>query len=283
MRIGILAFMAGILLLQQLSALPSIYWASLLLISIPLAVLSRFPLRLIGWFGSGLLWALLQSSLILLPHLPVELEGQEVIVTGYIVSLPEQEHRHLRFNFDISSMDFQGQSYLSPGKVRMTWYEGHPPMHVGEQWQLLTRLKRPYGFMNPGGFDYAGKLFQERIRATGYVRKSSLNQKLTDQSSSYLLNHFRELLRDKTDALAAQQPVLAPVIGLIQALAIGERSRITDQQWQILRDTGTSHLLAISGLHVGLVAGLAFMLMQRLWRLSPWLMLVYPAPKAAAI
>ena len=283
MRIGILFFLAGILLLQQLDDLPSILWSALLLAFVPVAVFSRYPLNLLGWCVAGFLWALFQANLIMQPHLPAELEGKDVVVTGTIVSIPKQRSRYTRFEFDVASMDFEGQSYVSPGKVRISWYKDYPHLKVGQRWQFQIRLKRPYGFMNPGGFDYAGWLFQERIRATGYIRKSSKNHKLSAVTSSKLTEQFRQLIRDKTDFLASRQPTLRPVIGLIQGLAIGERSRISDTQWEWLRDTGTSHLLAISGLHVGLVAGLAFMLIQRLWRLSPRLMLVYPAPKAAAI
>jgi len=71
--------------------------------------------------------------------------------------------------------------------------------------------------------------------------------------------------------------------GIIIALAMGERQGIDSAQWRVLTRTGTSHLVAISGLHIGLAAGGCFWLAQFVWarlgRLPVWL----PAPKAAAV
>ena len=70
---------------------------------------------------------------------------------------------------------------------------------------------------------------------------------------------MRQQISDKMEVLAVE----VDNIGLIKALTIGERSSITKTQWDIFRKTGTVHLLAISGLHIGFIAGLAYLLMLR--------------------
>ena len=72
-------------------------------------------------------------------------------------------------------------------------------------------------------------------------------------------------------------------MGLVQALSLGERSAIPPDQWEVLTRTGTNHLVAISGLHVGLVAGFAFLVTRRLWTWSPRLTLALAAPRAATV
>ncbi|MCW9025561.1 MAG: DNA internalization-related competence protein ComEC/Rec2 [Gammaproteobacteria bacterium] len=295
MRTGSLAFLAGIWVLQQCSSLPPVYLALFLIFTIPLALLVSYPQSfwsLAGWFFSGFFWALLYASLLLAKGLPPELESQNVMVNGYVAGLPESNGRRVRFLFDVESMTYMGQEYTSPGRIRLSWYyfgrsgrsgwQGRsvaPVIKSGDHWQLQVRLKRPNGFLNPAGFDYEGWLFQQGIRATGYVRNSTNNQKDTAITSSYLVHKLREKIANKIGRdLASFQSQ-----GLLQALAIGDRSRISERQWDWLRDTGTSHLLAISGLHVGLVAGLFFLLARRCWCLSARLLTFYPAPKAAAV
>lgn len=74
-----------------------------------------------------------------------------------------------------------------------------------------------------------------------------------------------------------------PEAGLIKALALGVTDGITQPQWQVLSLTGTTHLVAISGLHVSLAAGLMFFLARRLWSLTGYGVLYLPAPRFAAL
>ncbi len=285
LRSGVLAFLVGILSLQWFQVLPVVEWSVLLLLALPLAILLPGYWRLTGWVLAGFCWALLQAQLILDRSLPAELEGQDVLIYGVVTSIPERDVRRTRFEFEIERLSRAGRIYPSPGRVRLSWYRAarSNSLHAGQHWQLKVRLKRPQGLMNPGGFDYEGWLFQHRIRATGYIRKYPKNHIVTGYTSSYFILRLREKIRD----LITQITAGGDSTGLLLALSIGERSQITPTQWQWLRQTGTSHLVAISGLHVGLVAGLVFLLLNRLWRLSGHfserLMLYCPAPKAAAL
>ena len=279
-RIAAIAFLAGIVLLQQLPELPGSRWAGLLLISLPLSVWFR-PLKIPLWMVNGFLLALLQANAILATSLPAELEGQDLVIEGVIDSLPEQRQYGQRFVFKPEkAINPELPREILPAKIRLNWYRTHEKPQVGQRWQLKVRLKHAHGFMNPGGFDYEGWLFRHGIRATGYVRKAEENRYISQEGGfGYWLDAKRARLAQQIDqALPDSQ-----FKGMIQALAIGLRQQISDEQWDVLVKTGTNHLMAISGLHVGLVAGLAFFLLSWCWRRSVRLLHLYPASKAGAL
>lgn len=287
MRRAALGFLIGTVVLQQMSSLPDLKWSWLLLILIPSVFL--FPRwRLLLAAGAGFCWAAIFGYLTLSGGLDSSLEGEDLLVTGLIASLPESDSRRTRFHFVPDSLHWPGATQEKqtpvnlPGKLLLSWYNDAPALQVGARWQLQVRLKRPHGFMNPGGFDYEAWLFAQGIRATGYVRGKSgpdINRRLAAPRGNYRVDQFRQGLRTKLNAALAGDPLQ----GIVLALAIGDRQQISNAQWETLRRTGTSHLVAISGLHVGLVAGFAFFAMQRIWRLSARLPLRWPAAKAGAL
>ena len=280
MRSGTIAFLAGILSLQQMSSLPALQWLWLL---VPLLILSLFIkihlLRLACFVGFGFLWALFHAHHILAQQLPVELEGKDVQLSGFVASIPERRDRLWRFEFDVDALHHEGKAYPSPGTIRLSWYDDAIRPAVGEAWQLTVRLKQAHGFMNPGAFDYEKWLFSHRIRATGYVRSKERQSLLPSSGVAYPLQQWRGLLRQKIQTILPEHPMR----GLVTALTIGDRSAITAAQWTVLRESGTNHLIAISGLHIGFIAGLVYFLVKWLWaRLGRWPLYV-PAPKAGAL
>ena len=280
MRIATIAFLAGIIIFQQLSVLPDGRWAGLLFISLPLSI--RFaPLKIPLWIINGFLAALLQASTILGVSLAPELAGQDIIVEGVVDSIPQQRQFGQRFEFTIENTLTAGIDFADlPEKVRLNWYRSKVELAVGQRWQLKVRLKQPHGFMNSGGFDYEGWLFRHGIRATGYVRNGNDNRYLTDVSGiNYWIDRQRSQLSQQIDKALAQ----GEFKGMIHALAIGLRDDISQRQWNVLLKTGTNHLMAISGLHVGLVAGLAFFVLRWVWGRSAKLLCYLPATKVGAV
>ncbi|MEM7258791.1 MAG: DNA internalization-related competence protein ComEC/Rec2, partial [Pseudomonadota bacterium] len=124
-------------------------------------------------------------------------------------------------------------------------------------------LRAPHGFRNPGGFDYEKWLFQQRIVATGYVRDSGSAQLLdTNASPANRMHSARLWVKQRLQQATADYQHG----GLVLAIAIGDRSGIDQTQWQRFIATGTNHLLAISGLHISLVAAFVALLASLLWR-----------------
>ena len=143
---------------------------------------------------------------------------------------------------------------------------------------MTVRLHRPNGLRNPGGFDYEGWLFANRIVATGYVKSARrigtapmLSLARVDGARAALGEWIRSALEEHESE------------GLIRALAIGDRRGISERRWRTLRETGTAHLMAISGLHVGMAAGAAYWTALRAWTLVPNAALLLAAPHVAGL
>ena len=293
LRSGALAFLAGIFALQQFAQLPDWGWCALLL---PLALLAwRWPIaRLPLWAAGGFFWALLRAQLMLVEGgLAPEYEGIDLIAEGAIASLPAQSEHDVRFLFDVQSLQLNERVLPPPGRVRLSWRNSSADVRVGDRWRFTVRLKRPHGYMNPGGFDYEGWLYQQGIRATGYVRvaraSSDAEPDAADTSPGYELletapfarplDRWRQDLSEKISQALYQRPHQA----IVAALAIGVTQDFTEAQWDVLNRSGTTHMISISGLHIGFIAGVMFFLTRRMWSWSSKATLWWPAPKAAAI
>lgn len=295
MRRLILGFAVGVALLQCGAELPS---ASVLWLLAALgtgacgAALGlchrggRGAWRALGVFGAALLgfaWAAALAQGRLAERLPAASEGQDMVVTGVVASLPQAGDFGLRFDFDIEQASLPASSRVALSWVQRGGDEAAPrlpPPHAGERWRFTVRLKRPHGNVNPHGFDYEGWLFERGIGATGYVRGEGAERLDTHVwRPAYLVEMAREALRARYRAALGE----APYAGILIALAIGDQRAIAPELWQTFARTGVTHLMSISGLHVTMVAGLAAWLAGWLWRRSPRLMLWQPSQRAAAI
>lgn len=268
-------FLSGILTLFQLPALPPLWPVVLLPVLIPAAVFVP-SLRLPVWFGCGFLWALFVSHQQMDSQLKPELQGVPLEVRGHVVSLPERNDRYIRFEFEVSDMSGpDGRELASPGRIRLSWYRPYPDILPGDSLHMTVKLKRPHGYMNPGGFDYEGWLFRRSINARGYV----VNGNAGDAAPVFTIHRWRHEIRERMAPL--ERHLHHPA--LVRALALGDRADMDRTQWRTLTHTGTNHLLAISGLHIGLVAGIAFSLAGWIWPLPRRTALWLPAPHAAAV
>ncbi|HFE37047.1 MAG TPA: DNA internalization-related competence protein ComEC/Rec2 [Gammaproteobacteria bacterium] len=272
-----LLFLLGAFLALQLIGLPDASWLWFFLPC--LYFLYRFPRwRLYAALPLGFLWVIAHAVGGLSSELPDTLIKKDVLVIGEISSLPDKNSFRTRFVFDVSAMFFEGEAIEGPKRIRLNWYGRVPDIQGGQVWQLQVRLKPAHGMLNPGGFDYEKWLFEKGIRATGYVRESDKTALLQEPGAFDAL-HFRARLKNTIHRFLPDNDFR----GLVLALAIGDRSEITEAQWQVLTATGTNHLVAISGLHIGLVAGGVYFIAAFFMRRIPALLTHIAAHKVAAI
>lgn len=168
--------------------------------------------------------------------------------------------------------------------IRLADYQAKKIPHAGETWQFVVRLKPIHGLMNPGGYDFESTMWQQGVVARGWVvhpkNESTKNswiaaQKLAE-ASHFSISAWRENLRQYWTSQFANSPNL----GVYLALLLGDRSGLSPEQWQRFQQTGTIHLMAISGLHIGIAAGIGAFLAGLLWQWGirlfprkPWLWL----------
>jgi ComEC/Rec2-related protein len=244
-----------------------------------LALRGNHCLRYAGCFLCGFLWSGLCAHGMLAERLSPELEGKTLTVTGRVASLPEYRSEDMRFEFlPDNPVIFAGKEWPAPRKIRLTWYRHTKKMQPGQHWQLRVKLKRPHGFMNPGSFDYEQWLFQHRIGATGYVA-DVLDNRDTGITSGEYVDRLRYQLRERIHRSLEHDRYG----GLILALVLGDRSLISAGDRNTMINTGTYHLLAISGMHISLVAGLAYLIALRLWSWTGFLPVRFAAQRFAAL
>jgi competence protein ComEC len=223
----------------------------------------------------GFAWASLHGHWALDGRLSPVLEGQDVEVVGVVEGLPQSVGRRTGFGFRVESAD-PAAAELVGRHVRLSWYGNEPPpIEPGARWALTLRLKRPRGVQNPGGFDYERHALERRIAAVGHVRDGPGNRQLGPAGGI-------DALRESLSTAIAQRSD-HPASRFLRGLAVGDRRALDGEDWETLRATGLSHLLAISGLHIGLVAGFAALLARGLYRLWPGLGLRLPRPQGAAV
>jgi competence protein ComEC len=264
-----ISYLTGIMLVQQF---PDLTRAGYLLF---LAPVFGFALWRRHWAVTfillGLFWGTGFALIRLHDRLPQALESTELRITGRIAGLPDIGDKNLRFDFATDE-----PAPELPSLIRLTWYQPDRAVKAGQTWAFTVRLKRPHGTVNPGGFDYERWLFTEGIGAVGYVRTHP-PPALIQESAYTNPAGLRQMIADRLSGLLSGSPSLA----LLQALTIGDGSRITQAQWEIFRKTGTTHLIVISGSHIGLIAGFVYFLTLKGWAWTG--LLRWPPPRMAAI
>ena len=250
----IFVLVAGIISAQQFTSLPGI----------SIIVMAGLVALLLGWFRLGvpaaylfgLVWALGFGWLRLHDGLSAEMERRDVLVEGTVMALPAKFDEGLRFIFRADAV-LEPQGAKLPHLLRVSWYDKNVQVKSGEHWRMRVRLKRPHGFLNAGGMDYEFWMFSQGIGANGYVREDAKNQKLTNASPLSPQGLRQSLFDLLTETLAGRD-----MAGIVIALVMGTENAISQEQWEVLRRTGTAHLVAISGSHISLISGLVFLLVR---------------------
>jgi len=266
------AMLAGVALVQLFPALPPPWLA--LISTLPAAWLyARADLRrLVGAFLLGLSWACICGQWAMSERLPAELSGIDARVEGRVLGLPRRDEDGQRFDFLVES----GPRDAPVGRrVRVGWYGvAAPAVEAGSRWRLLLRFKRPRGILDPGGTDSEKRALVQRIAATASVREPRSARLLANGSG---IDAWRARLSRRIERALPEGRAR-----FVQALALGDTRALNEQDWEVLRATGLTHQIAISGFHVGMVAGFAALLLLGAYRLAPWLGRWLPAPQAAA-
>ena len=303
--VGLLSWCAGVALQLQQEALWSV-WAYAGLLALALCGLLLRPWVVSAWGRAlilCLIWAAVSFAVTGLhawsrsDAIAPALEGQDLDVVGVVQAMPQRQDLGWRFRFEVEQawhVDKAGGlravdlSESLPSQVYLGWYgqDGThdsgwntsplpEPVQAGERWRLRVRLKAPHGNLNPRGFDYELWLWEQGIRATGYVRTGAKDPVPVRLASTWAhpIEGLRQSVRDRL--LTHLSPLgsgtnaeSAKLAGVVAALVTGDQAAIDRSDWDVFRATGVAHLMSISGLHVTMLAWLASALVAWCWRRS---------------
>ena len=271
-----LALLAGVLLVQAWPRLPSV-WICLPLIVLALAWAWRCPRsRWLCALPLGVAWALWCGTQAMQARLPRALEGRDVLVVGSLDGLPLARTDASRFTLRVESAQLDGRPLALRGLLTVSWYEGAPPLAPCTRWRLLLRLKRPRALLDPGSTDSERSALERGIVATGYVREDEGNRRLpgprwcVDGTRAAIARGIAARVHDPHDA------------ALLRAFAVGDTRGLGQQDWAVARANGVSHLIAISGFHVGVAAVFGVWLAWLVYAWWPPAALRLPRPQAQA-
>ncbi|MDI1353221.1 MAG: DNA internalization-related competence protein ComEC/Rec2 [bacterium] len=229
---------------------------------------------LIGFFIGGMVLAYIHQWLISPHGIPDLRVIPQAVLNGTIVSIPIKNGNKVQFNFSLDKIN----DHSASGLVQLAWYNNSPDLHAGQHWQLTTKLKKPRNFLNPGGYDYVTTLGTHHITWTGYI--SSTNNKLVRSSPGFFSwLSLRERLADLLMRLAPN----SQTAGIVEALTLNITTHISQDDWNLFRRTGTTHLFGISGEHVALLSGLVFCIIRWFWSKSEKCCLLFPAISVASM
>jgi competence protein ComEC len=227
--------------------------AGLLAACLVVAASSRRPWPLAFALGLALTWFAAGRGLD--RRLDPALEGRDLSIQGVVVSVPQQRGEAVRFRLEV-------RSPALPARIELSWLRPAFVPLAAERLDLVVRLRRPRGYANPGGTDQEARLLREGIGATGYVRSAVRG----GRSAGELLAHPVLAARGTIDGRIRAALGERPATGIVSGLAVGLQDALDPGQWRTLARSGTSHLMAISGLHIGMFAVFAGGLAARIQR-----------------
>ena len=193
------------------------------------------------------------------------------LVRARVVDRPIHRQGRTRFVVAVQALSRAHTRHPVSGRIRLT-VMGDVAPNPGDIVSFRARLRSFHNFRNPGGFDYCRYMAFQRIHGSAWVRsdKLGIDPRPPSRSAGHLIQDARRKLAQIIDATG--NPWTADDKAVLKALVVGDRSGIDDTLRQRFNRAGVGHLLAISGLHVGIVATLAFSLFRWIFSFIPALL-----------
>ena len=200
-------------------------------------------------------------------------------VEGALYRSPERVRERTRLFVEAERIFVKEGEIDVSGRVMVTVGSPDVTLLYGDTVRFLSRLKVPRNRGNQGEFDYAGYLAGRGIYVTGYVESERWVVKLSEGEWRFWRG-VEQICGEVRRFLDSEGLHNGP---LLKALLIGEKGEVGRRVRETFVRTGTAHLLAISGLHIGIIGTLVYLLAYRLLRLSERLMLATTIRKIALL
>lgn len=194
-------------------------------------------------------------------HLIHYLDDRRWDIEGVVGERPLMANNRQKFKLHVQRLGHDGDSVSVAGGLRVTVAGNVPVLHRGDRIIFNSRIRSLKNFKNPGGFDYKRYMFLQGICATAYVQGRHLT--ILDRHRPHFWFNLIDNARHRIAGIIAATGK-EPQAGVLKALVVGDRSHIAQDTREAFNRAGVGHLLAISGLHIGIVATMAFLILQRL-------------------
>ena len=246
-----------------------------LLFCLALAVLSRYFSLLLAPLvvTLGYAWFSAVALSVLQAQLPLVYEKNNFQLVVKVADFPRENTQRSTFLAEVVSVENLSQPQAEPwgavGRIiRLNCYHCEQSFNLGEYWQLHASLRSMRSLQSWHAVDFERHALLSRVVARGTITESSLKRRQVDDVISPSLNFIASNWLEQS-RIQFRQRIISAVSSetaqaLMLALAIGDRSQFDHALWQVLTITGLSHLVAISGLHIGLVFFFSRFVIRRL-------------------
>ena len=182
-------------------------------------------------------------------------------IVGIIDTSPFESANRQKFILHTETIRENKRFIPVSGKIRVTVAGNSPRLHRGDKISLISKIRPIRNFNNPGGFDYKRYMLFRRVTATAYVSLKHLTLVKRHSEMS-----FRRVIEDarRTVSGLIETTRQGDTNDVLKALLIGDRNAISKQLRNAFNRACVGHLLAISGLHIGIVATVSFLFFQKL-------------------
>lgn len=255
-----------------------------------LAIVATLPLLLMARLPSGeVMWGFLLTGLALLhcPYQPVRLSGITLLLLAWACNdarlmvrdiekfsarpatytLQISELRKERKQIRVRLLKEEGRMIFPP-RFAWIWFDADPEVYCpGQRWTMQLRLRPVHARLNEGDFDAQRFALANNTPLQGRILKQTAVSDRCDSRWRFILWH-----RDRTRAMPAR--------ATLEALAFGIRDEMSQQTRQLLRDTGTAHLMAISGMHIALATSTGWMIARGVQFILPARYISYLFPSS---
>lgn len=224
-------------------------------------------LRMILIFILAFFWGMLHEMLIFNNDILPAKGDVTLKILGDIISIPNKDDNKVQFQFKPKN---------SRSLILLSCYKNCDDYKVGQEWEFLAKLKKPRNLHNPGNFDYESFLKINHIQYLGIIKTGVL---INDRMPKYFLLNLRTNFANNLNKFNVHNNTL----GIVQALSLGISNNISKELWSLFRKTGTTHLMVISGAHIGFVAWFVFIVVRYVWSRFGSLNLIIPSIRIASV
>ncbi len=203
-------------------------------------------------------------------HITKHISDEKLTVEGVVCESPQVSPEKTELIISASRILVNSQYQAVTGRILLTIREPNP-FRYGDVIRFQSKLRLPHNFHNPGGFDYVRYLRFRGIMVRGFINDSrDIVTMRRDMGNTFRnrLEQFRDLIRET---------IMASTSGtegaIIRAMILGDQNEIPKEVMEKFNRTGTTHIIAISGFNIGIVAVFSLFLVRLFLKSSEYILL----------